>query len=231
LQSTPGDSTGLCPPGTNAADCPSKTTLEPADWEKILGGGWESPPSPPGVTNPNQYDYTGIDPHMIEAFGPRPGIDVLTMPNAMGGGPDPINGGDWVTNTTSPSHDLPVSLEFACIFPLATPLDCSNLMDYETQEKCSCSTPGLPPNAVPSVCGLMNPSTPYAMGTNDYTTQFYAKAYPTIRQIEVARLLGAEGSIASICPIHTVDNASNNDPLFGYRPALNAVANRLKVPR
>jgi hypothetical protein len=230
LQSTPGDSTGLCPKGTNPADCPQKATLEPKDWTKILGMGWESPPSPPGVANPNAYNYQGIDSHMIEGFDPRPGIvELTTGPNPMGGGADPINGGDWITDTTSPSHVLPVSLEYACIFPLATPIDCSNAMDYATQEKCSCSTSGLPLDAIPSVCGLANPSMPYAMGTNDYTTQYYAKAYPSIREVQLVDLMGSQGILASICPIHLTDNASATDPLYGFRPALTAIVNRLKI--
>jgi hypothetical protein len=210
LQSTPGDSTGLCSKGTNSADCPPKTALLPSDWVEVLGEGWESPPGPPGVTNPNQYNYMGIDPHMIEAFAPRPGV---------------MN--DWVTGSM---HTLP-SLEYACIFPLPSPMDCSNLMDYATQEACDCSTPGLPVAEVPPVCGLNNPAMPYAMGTNDYTTQYYAKAYPTIREIEVARLLGSQGSISSLCPIHTTDNAAGTDPLFGYRTALAPVVDRLRSTR
>jgi hypothetical protein len=101
-------------------------------------------------------------------------------------------------------------------------------MDYATQEACDCSTTGLSPDEVPPVCGLKDPSMPYATGTNDYTSQYYAKTYPTIREIEVARLLGAQGSIASLCPIHTTDNAAGNDPLYGYRTALTPVVNRLR---
>jgi hypothetical protein len=230
LQSSPGDSTGLCPKGANPADCPQKDTLTSSDWTKILGQGWATTPSPPGVTNPNQYDYMGIDPHMVEGFAPRPGVIGLTMgPNPTGGGTDPINGGDWITDTPSPSHVLPVDREYACIFPLSTPRDCSNFMDYATQEECDCSTPGLPLDAVPSVCGLKNPSSPYAMGTNDYTTQYYAKAYPTIRELQLAELLGPQGVVSSLCPIHTTDNAQGNDPLYGYRPAVTALVARMKA--
>ncbi len=37
-----------------------------------------------------------------------------------------------------------------------------------------------------------------------------------------------EGIISSLCPIHTTDNAAMNDPLYGYRPAMNTIINRLK---
>ncbi len=37
-----------------------------------------------------------------------------------------------------------------------------------------------------------------------------------------------EGIISSLCPIHTYDMMGGNDPLFGYRPAMNAIVDRLK---
>jgi hypothetical protein len=68
------------------------------------------------------------------------------------------------------------------------------------------------------------------MTTNEYTKQYYAKAYPTIRELEVARLVGAQGIVGSLCPTHLSDNASNSDPLYGYRSIMTAVVNRLKPP-
>ncbi|MBS2015642.1 MAG: hypothetical protein JST00_22330 [Deltaproteobacteria bacterium] len=72
------------------------------DWVKILG------------KNPERYDYTGIDPHMVQSKEPRPG---LAAPRADGdNGPDPINGREWATG----GHDL----QYACTFELDTPRDC-----------------------------------------------------------------------------------------------------------
>jgi hypothetical protein len=217
-------------------DSPQKDTLSPSDWVKILGNGWESLPNPPALTNPNQYDYGGIDVHMVEAFAPRPPpAKALTLgPFASGGGLDPINGGEWVTNTASPQHTLPVDREYACIFALvdpktgdSTPRDCTN-PDYAIQDACDCSVENLPLDAVPSVCGLHDQNRAYAAGVNDYTTQYFAKAYPTIREIELARLMGNQGVLSSLCPIHVMDNATGDDPLFGYRPAVNALVTRMK---
>ncbi len=225
LQAKPGDATGLCPAGTPAADCPQKDTLLPADWVAILGHGWASVPKAPWRATLNQYDSQDIDPHMIEAFAPRAGLVALTSgPKPTGGGMDPMNGGDWVT--IAPHRLPPVSLEYACIFPLAAPIDCTN-PDYATQAACDCSATGVPLDAVPSVCGLKDPSQPYASGTNDYTTQYYAKAYPSIRELEVARLVGSQGFVGSLCPIHVTDNATGNDPLYGFRPAITAMASHL----
>jgi len=206
---------------------PAKATLSPSDWGKILGQGWESVPRPAWARNPNAYDYTGIDPHMGESFDPRPGLVVNeTGPNPTGGGGDPINGGDWITGGTSPQHKLPIDVEYACIYPLATPLDCTS-PDYSVQEACDCSVTGLPLSAVPSVCGTQNggPFVPY---TNEYTKQYYAKAYPTVRELQVARLMESQGIVASLCPIHIVDQGGETDPLYGFRPVLTPVIHRLK---
>src|ERR1700691_3964212 len=40
--------------------------------------------------------------------------------------------------------------------------------------------------------------------------------------------MGSQGILSSLCPIHTTDNAQGNDPLFGYRPAITSIVNRLK---
>jgi hypothetical protein len=232
----------LCPTGTNQADCPQKDVLTVADWTKILGKGT--------ATGGDPYDYTGIDPHMIEAYEiGRTGTNyadgtVETIPMVVpaasptGGGPDPINGGDWATDVDTPNpHPLPVDREYACIFPLAAPRDCSQADDPLDAYACTCDAVGLIGTQVPPVCGLQNPSAPYsgctALGscskTNDYLTQYYAKAYPTIRELELALMLGPQGVISSLCPIHVKDEAAGNDPVYGYRPAVTAILDRLRV--
>jgi hypothetical protein len=246
LQTTPGekDSMGnvLCPMGTAAADCPQKNTLAVADWTKILGQG--------PATGGSQWDYTGIDPHMIENYDPpRTGTAydtgasetvVTGGPSASGGGPDPINGRDWTTDSTNPSHVLPVDREYACTFPLyladgtPNPRDCSKGdSDPVNSFACDCEPPTTggnwytAPNDVPSVCGLPQPAeAPSA--TNDYTTQYYAKTYPTIRELTLAQMMGPQGIISSLCPIHVIDMEGGNDPLYGYRPAITAIVDRLK---
>ncbi len=63
---------------------------------------------------------------------------------------------------------------------------------------------------------------------NNPNSQLYAKAYPTIRELNLANKLGGQGIVSSICPIDVSDNAAGNDPLFGYRPAVASIINRLK---
>jgi hypothetical protein len=253
---------------TSPADCPQKDTLTVTDWTSILGAGLGA------TSGAGAFDYTGIDPHMIEAFDPnsptegRTSSTGATIPVVPAAGvpapgtapaPDPISGWDWETSTlfgTVPAHALPVDVEYACIFPLMnsegvpTPRDCSGgLSDPLNSYECDCESLGLPPEAVPSVCGLKNPNAPYAAaGTpagpiqvqpstpptvvgNDYTTQYFAKTYPTIRELTLANLMGTQGIISSLCPIHTVPSSTTMpDQLYGYRPAINAIVNRLRTP-
>ncbi len=204
-------------------DSPQKDTLSPADWTAILG------------KDPQNFDYAGIDPHMIESFSPRTGATVPSGTFAVSDptapeGTDPISGREWITDSTMAEHQgLVVDREYACIFKLATPRQCDDASiaaDPTLVDACECETPMPGTGAfthaqVPAVC---NDATP--------TQQDSAKAYPTIRELLLAQLLGQvpganEGVISSLCPIHTVEAAAG-DPLFGYRPAINAIVGRLK---
>jgi hypothetical protein len=193
---------------------PANSVLSDADWQKILG------------RDPLHYDYTGIDPHMIEDYKPRAGIPGAGAANYA----DPINGHDWVTNTSNGvpgngmtgGHILAVDLQYACIFPLSdamgnpTPRDCTL---QENANSCDCphATGGLTSSELPPVCNQTIP-----------TRQVSAKAYPTIRELLLAKLLGSQGIVSSICPIHVIDNATGDDPLFGYRPAVQLIGDRVK---
>jgi hypothetical protein len=249
LQSTPGD--GTCPAGTAAADCPQKDTLVLADWQKILGQGTATYANAVSLGMPASvsYDYTGIDPHMIESETPRatlPGPAFGTSTDPVR--PDPINGREWITNTGV--HSLAVDREYACIFqlPAASQRDCA---DYEgnTVEGNSCDcipgsdpdtsnpgwlsggvpfAPGNPATEVPPLCSKTSSDGTKTSKVSDYTYQTHAKAYPTIRELTLADMMGNQGIVSSLCPIHTEDNAAGNDPLYGYRPAVNAIVNRLK---
>jgi hypothetical protein len=60
---------------------------------------------------------------------------------------------------------------------------------------------------------------------NNLTLQVRGKAYPTIRELRLARTLGDSGVVGSICP-RTFDT---NSPDFGYRPVARALAARAKA--
>jgi hypothetical protein len=204
--------------------------LTQADWERILGQGAANYT----IDQPYSYDYSGIDPHMIESSTPRTTttVDVDaggTHPLAPANGPnnDPVNGREWTTNVPFKGgvfapHVAPVDLEYACTFPLEAPRDCT---DPNIAPLCDCPSENgsadggvapLSPDEVPPVC---DPQTP--------TRQLYAKAYPTIRELLLAKLMGpAQGIVASICPQETQDTSS---PVYGYRPAVALLIDRLKT--
>jgi len=184
------------------------STLTDADWVKILGNN----------AIPPNYDYTGIDPHMVESFSPRSGVAGPASANDA----DPINGHDWVTNMGA-AHVLQVDREYACTFPLADingntiTRDCTQV---KNQSFCDC------PNTLNSVTA---DELPPICDQTTQSTQTGAKAYPTIRELELANLMGTQGIVSSICPIHVKDESdAGDDPLFGYRPAVAVIIDRLK---
>jgi hypothetical protein len=186
-------------------------TLTAADWTKILGN------------DPETFDYAGIDPHMVESYAPRAGLPAPTAANDA----DPISGREWITDSTGvgPSA-LPnpgpmpfdVDREYACIFPLAKARDCT---DPANAQACDCpaTNPGaaVPAGGIPPVCDASNP-----------TSQVAAKVYPTPRELLLAHKMGDQGIASSLCPIDLVDNATGDDPKYGYRPAVAAIISRLK---
>ncbi|MGA2448074.1 MAG: hypothetical protein ABTD50_05315 [Polyangiaceae bacterium] len=176
---------------------PQASLLTGADWVNILGN------------DPSNYDYTGIDPHMVESYQPRPGI----APADAGNDADPIVGRDWVTNQGE-QHVLDVDREYACTFQLAAPRDCTLA---QNSDNCDCpAEAGLTPEELPPIC---DPVT--------QTTQVGAKAYPTVRELLLAKLMGNQGIVSSLCPPHPVEQGAS-DPLYGYRPAVAVIIDRLK---
>ncbi|HLK35144.1 MAG TPA: hypothetical protein VKU41_00240 [Polyangiaceae bacterium] len=190
----------------NNPDSPQKDTLDAADWTKILGG------------DPEHYDFTGADFHMIESTQPRtannlpPGVvnSSNCPPGSSADTCDPINGREWNTNKAD--------LQFACVFDLPSPKDCSSSMYTGA---CDCAA--MAPNSQTQLC--------QQNGGMYSTTQIKGKAYPSVREMIIAHAMGNQGIVSSLCPIHTqpANNDSPPDPVYGYRPAINAIINRLKA--
>jgi hypothetical protein len=108
-------------------------------------------------------------------------------------------------------------LAYSCTFPLASPRDCTDPANSDT---CDCA----PTSADASKYDweLCDP--------NDKTKQVAAKAFPTLRELWLAKLLGPQGVVSSLCPIHAQpQNGDPHDPLYGYRPAMTAIVDRLKT--
>ncbi|MGA3122888.1 MAG: hypothetical protein ABSF69_19140 [Polyangiaceae bacterium] len=207
--------------------------LNQKDWVRILGEGPATVTISTPSNDPSNFDYNGIDPHMYESYADRTTITGVTFDSGgtnplaaanSANGADATNGREWTTNmpyvatsmTPYAPHVLPVDRQYACIFPLATPRDCT-----QAQNNYQCDCPnvatGLTPDEVPPLCNAQT-----------VTQQVSAKAYPTIRELQVARLLGNQGIVSSLCPIDVADNATGDDPNYGYRPAVATIINRLK---
>ncbi|MBX3229959.1 MAG: hypothetical protein KIT84_26005 [Labilithrix sp.] len=145
------------------------------DWTKILG------------RDPDAYDDTGIDPHMIPSVSPRPG---LSGGNEARGdnGTDPVHGREWNTRNKD--------LQYACTLPLPEERQC---LPYDA---CECNDDPTNPANSPN---------PPLCKSDGSTTQIRAKAYPTLRPLRVVKGLGDRALAASIC---SVDPTSGYGPLL-----------------
>jgi hypothetical protein len=150
-------------------------------------------------------------PFMFESTTPRAGTDPITgiaispTTTANGAG-NPLNDHEWTIST--PANDI----EYACIFPLPTPIDESN---GTTSGDCG----GNPPNN--PLCSP-NPADP--QGPTRHTLQTKAKAYPGLKHLAIARGMASQGIVGSICPAQLADASK---PDFGYRPSIRALIDRV----
>lgn len=156
-------------------------------------------------------DSPSQDPLMRESVLPRSGINpalnVALSPPGSSRLANPINGHEHASSDQN-------ELQFACVFALDTPRDCS--VDTPNDRYCDCKTLGTEAEGNP-LCQAPDGS----FGT----TQYFAKAYPGLRQLEVLHGVGETAVVASICAKETTDL---NSPDYGYRPAMQAIVDKLK---
>ncbi len=164
---------------------PERSKLDDGDWLRILG------------RDPLRYDFSGLDPHMVESIAPRPGLPAPDAPDLS----DPIHGREWDTKKGD--------LQYACTFTLPAPKDCTQ---GTVALACDCARGKATP-----LCDPQNPN-----------IQIRGKAYPPVRELAVTRALKEQGIVASLCPIHSTP-ATADDPLYGYRPAMKTIIDRLKL--
>ena len=145
------------------------------------------------------------DPFMRGSIEPRTAGEVnpivqqpIVAPGA--GTVNSINGHEYYHETNF------LDLQYACIYPLASPEICS----ADTQ--CDCDDAPEKP-----LCRDPNTGTYGA-------TQYFAKAYPGTRQLEVLRGIEEQAIVASICPKVYADQSN---PSYGYGPAVQAIIDRL----
>jgi hypothetical protein len=148
-----------------APNDPDKSRITNDDWVKILG------------RDPLNFNYEGIDTHMIQSVTPRAGLSGADQPRGTNGS-DPIHGREWNTEKGD--------LQYACTFDLP---QTKQRVCAADDNSCDCS-----PTATtnPPLC-------------DSGSKQIKAKAYPTIREFEVVRALGDQGVVSSLCPIQLED--------------------------
>jgi hypothetical protein len=160
------------------------------------------------------------DPFMLESVDPRSGANPVTgQPVVASDSTDPlatINGHEVFTGQNSFRDDL----QYACIFPLVTPRDCTQpeytTTDFALRKGCDCGE---------RFMGRNRPLCQPPQGGADGTTQYFAKAYPGTRHLRVLQGLGPRGVVGSICPRNTSDPASQD---YGYGPVVQALMTRLR---
>lgn len=182
-------------------------------WAQILGE--------PGVAwqagegaQPEVHGSPGVPPllpQMVESPSLRVGV--------LAG--NPLNGRDYDTTqgTATQTGDPPRAddLQYACLFPLATPRDCAAL-DPDA-DNCDCYPGVLDRPLCEQTPGVSAPG----------TTQYWGKAYPGLRELQVLKDYGertGNSVVASICALNVTDASS---PMFGYRPAMAAMVERMKT--
>lgn len=149
------------------------------------------------------------DPLVRESVTPRQGVNPATgaalAPPESPRYANPINGHEH-TNTYADQ------LQFACIFPLPEgERDCS-----QTESACDCTT---------ASDAHGNPLC-QAEDNSFGSIQYFAKAYPTTRGLEVLSGVGESAVVASICAKEMRDEQA---PDYGYRPAMQAIVDKLKT--
>ncbi|MEA2752550.1 MAG: hypothetical protein QOI41_6693 [Myxococcales bacterium] len=98
---------------------PEKSRITSDDWVKILG------------QEPGRYNYTGLDPHMVESKGPRMGLPAPSQTRGDNGS-DPVHGREWDTG----GNDL----QYACTFELPDVRTCT-----AQDTSCDCADTKNPP--------------------------------------------------------------------------------------
>lgn len=160
-----------------------------ATWDLVLGD---------PMTYQTSSSSLPTDPLMRESVEPRSGKHPITKeavaPPGAGTNANSINGHEY----SIPQRN---DLQYACVFPLLEPRDCTN----PGEVACDCESP--------------NNDNPLCQ--NDFnqfgTTQYRAKAYPGLRHLELIRELGDRGVVGSICPAQLAQPTAAD---YGYVPAV-----------
>jgi hypothetical protein len=158
------------------------------------------------------------DPFMLESTQPRSGMN-------------PVTGDPIVPETSLDPHASPINgheqkdmggndLQYACTFKLEQASPCT-----ADDEACDCHAAFGTEKEEESELARNRPLCQPPAGGAPVAMQYYGKAYPGLRPLEVLRGLGDSAIVASICP----KVLTEGQPGYGYEPAVDAIVDRLKV--
>ena len=204
----------------------------------IVGVPWQDIATPETLSDPTQLEYmtaqelaevdpgTGAsrwdlllgsrehglpgDPFLLESVGPRSGQNPITGQSIVA--PQTID--PLATINGHEFQNLPQStLQHTCIFPLTTPRDCTVGDAFD----CDCDDEDF--DFTNALCQAPD-------GATTAFTQYFAKAYPSRRLLEVLRDYGENSITASICPKFA--SGPSSDLAIGYRPAVASLVQRFR---
>jgi len=166
------------------------------------------------VGEPSQ-NIAPADPFMVESTKPRSGTN-------------PITGDPIVAETSLDPHASPINgheqkdidggdLQYACTFKLAEPTVCGEA------DTCDCHSQ-VDEDGVSELSRNRPLCQPPGGGAAE-AKQYYGKAYPGLRPLEVLKGIGDSAIVASICPKVLTEGQVG----YGYEPAVDAIVDRLKV--
>jgi hypothetical protein len=144
------------------------------------------------------------DPLMVKSIAPRTGVNPPTgyplAPPGAGILANPING-----------HERDIAagddLQYACIYPRPAPAPC-------TSGSCVCAPPDDQTNpACQAPDGSYGP------------TEWYARALPSLRPLQMLKALGDRAAVASVC---AQVNSGPGSATFAYKPAADAILRTLR---
>ncbi len=170
-------------------------------------------PEQAGINWPWLLPSAEQDPLLKESVEPRQGINPATgIALAPPGSPryaNPINGHEHANLARD-------ELQFACIFPLP---EGERTCDTDASNGFGCD------------CDASNPDedgNPLCQAEDNSfgATQYFAKAYPGTRALEVLNKVGDSAVVASICAKEMTDDQT---PDYGYRPAMQAIVDKVKT--
>lgn len=155
------------------------------------------------------------DPFMLESTKPRSGTnpvtgDPIVPETSLDPQASPINGHE--------QKDVDGSdLQYACTFRLPGDVACTDDVACD----CHAATTGSEGDELARNSPLCQPPA----GGAAASTQYFGKAYPGLRPLEVLQGIGDSAIVASICP----KVLTEGQPGYGYGPAVDTIVDVLKI--